>query len=546
MSITKIQKTSSSFTILGGGIAGLTTAYNLCKKLPHASKFKKPTITVVEASDRLGGWIKSDKHKLSNGLDILCEKGPRTLRLDGGRESMAMLELIDDLGIHDQVIFTPKSSPASTNRFVYYNKSLNSVPSKPIHIFSRISPAVRPVFRALFNDLLTKKNTPTDKTDESVAQLLERRFGKKIDDCLSSAILAGIYGADSNKLSARMVLNRLWKADRLHGKVSTGINKAVEHSKNIIGKDSFLISQLDIESKDWKTRYNSNADFWQKVHSSSVLSFVDGIQTLSDAIYNNIKSQANIKIITQDPCVKINRPLSSQNTVSVKLQSGLDIESGKVVNTVPLHQSKSFFENEALPKILTSNEYSSICLVNLTYQGKGICPVDGFGFLVPRDSWEEIGIIGVVFDSCCLPGQDRGSDITRFTVMMGGPTYEKMFKSNQSIQNDNLVSIATRSIKKALGITADPIHVDSSVLEDCIPLFSVNYHEQLAEYHTWLQSWNGSLFVTGAAFGGPGINPIILHAKDAATQLLSDLNIGSFKHNYDKPFTGLDVITKLY
>ncbi|PHH78287.1 hypothetical protein CDD82_3143 [Ophiocordyceps australis] len=66
--------------IVGGGLTGLTTAYYLAKRLPRTTR-----LTVYEASDRLGGWLQTERvaaEAMGLGMDggsIAFERGPRTL-----------------------------------------------------------------------------------------------------------------------------------------------------------------------------------------------------------------------------------------------------------------------------------------------------------------------------------------------------------------------------------------------------------------------------------------------------------------------------------
>ena len=64
--------------VLGGGITGLATAFELSRTLPNAK------ITIYEAANRLGGWLDSEMVRVDGG-QVLFEWGPRTLRntLDG-------------------------------------------------------------------------------------------------------------------------------------------------------------------------------------------------------------------------------------------------------------------------------------------------------------------------------------------------------------------------------------------------------------------------------------------------------------------------------
>jgi oxygen-dependent protoporphyrinogen oxidase len=81
-SLCRYQSTSKSqpenIAILGGGIAGLSSAYFVSKEFPNAK------ITLFEAGKETGGWIKSRRvqvegHDGKKG-EVLFELGPRTLR----------------------------------------------------------------------------------------------------------------------------------------------------------------------------------------------------------------------------------------------------------------------------------------------------------------------------------------------------------------------------------------------------------------------------------------------------------------------------------
>ena len=59
--------------VLGGGITGLATAFELSRKLPDAK------ITIYEAAKKLGGWMDSEIVPVGDG-EVVFEWGPRTLR----------------------------------------------------------------------------------------------------------------------------------------------------------------------------------------------------------------------------------------------------------------------------------------------------------------------------------------------------------------------------------------------------------------------------------------------------------------------------------
>jgi hypothetical protein len=71
------SNSNRDIAVVGGGLTGLTTAYYLAKQLPSTAK-----ITLYEGSDRLGGWIRTDRVPVDvDGVKgtVSFERGPRTL-----------------------------------------------------------------------------------------------------------------------------------------------------------------------------------------------------------------------------------------------------------------------------------------------------------------------------------------------------------------------------------------------------------------------------------------------------------------------------------
>jgi oxygen-dependent protoporphyrinogen oxidase len=75
---------SSKFLVLGGGISGLSAAYQLLGKVANPKN-----IIVLESSARLGGWIQSKRYE--DGA--IFELGPRGLR-PAGPAGTASLQLV--------------------------------------------------------------------------------------------------------------------------------------------------------------------------------------------------------------------------------------------------------------------------------------------------------------------------------------------------------------------------------------------------------------------------------------------------------------------
>ena len=73
-----------TYLVLGGGISGLTAAWNL------ARKGKGINVVLLEASQRVGGWIRSVKTRQGG----IFELGPRSVRVVAGRQQKIVLTMV--------------------------------------------------------------------------------------------------------------------------------------------------------------------------------------------------------------------------------------------------------------------------------------------------------------------------------------------------------------------------------------------------------------------------------------------------------------------
>lgn len=78
---------AKNIAVIGGGVSGLATAFNLTQDIPNAK------ITIYEKKEKLGGWVDSEQVEVDDG-SVLFEWGPRTLRPDLQGNGMATLQLV--------------------------------------------------------------------------------------------------------------------------------------------------------------------------------------------------------------------------------------------------------------------------------------------------------------------------------------------------------------------------------------------------------------------------------------------------------------------
>ena len=73
VSLLSTQRRAYNAAVIGGGITGLTAAWQLAQDAQCTG------VTLYEKSPRLGGWLESETVPVEGGKEVF-ENGPRTLR----------------------------------------------------------------------------------------------------------------------------------------------------------------------------------------------------------------------------------------------------------------------------------------------------------------------------------------------------------------------------------------------------------------------------------------------------------------------------------
>jgi oxygen-dependent protoporphyrinogen oxidase len=200
--------------VVGAGIAGLAAARALRRSAPAAD------VVVLEASPRVGGLIEtertSDGFVLEHGADCLLTTKPHGLAA------------VRALGLEREIAY------GSRGRRTYVARGDALVPMPPI--LGPLGPAATWAFlrspllsfagklRAAVEPLVPRRSSGDD---ESLADFAVRRFGPELASAVLEPLLAGIYGAETHRLSAHACVPRLCELERAHGSVVLGMQKAL-------------------------------------------------------------------------------------------------------------------------------------------------------------------------------------------------------------------------------------------------------------------------------------------------------------------------------
>ncbi|KAF3911753.1 hypothetical protein AA313_de0205944 [Arthrobotrys entomopaga] len=493
-----------SVAILGAGITGLAAAYNLCRFSPETN------VTLLEASPRTGGWVRSNKITTPNG-SILFESGPRSLR-PWTVNGIITLNLIEHLKLESEMILVPKTSPAAQNRYIYYANQLNKLPSSLMGAFSALS---LPVMKGAVGPMLLepfRRRRPANVEDESVESFLTRRFGANVTNNLISAVFHGIYAGDIAKLSANSLMHEQYRNEKVYGSIVRG---AVGVQESIL-EDQILRSMYSV-----RTRMLGD------IKGTSIYSFKGGMETLTRALDRDLREQDNVVVKTG---VEVTGLRYDDDTKSIEVQGleGPDNSFDFVISALPAAKTASLLP-PGTADTLSETPSVTVMVVNLFYDQLNKVGHSGFGYLIPKSVPLEQNphrALGVIFDSDAMPGQDERQG-TKVTVMLGGHWWDG--RASFPSEEEGL-AMAKEVLQQHLGITDPPMETLVSLQKDCIPQYEVHHAGRLRQAHEDLMNkMGGRLVLAGNSYGGVGLNDCVRSGRDAAFEVAAG-----------KPMTGLE------
>ncbi|GAB1863786.1 Protoporphyrinogen oxidase [Camponotus japonicus] len=469
--------------ILGGGISGLSAAYYA------ANNARNSAITLLEASNRVGGWIRSKR----SPSGAIFEQGPRTIR-PVGLAGKNTLNLVEDLQLNNKLIHIGRSHPATRNRLIYSDEALHLLPTSLKGIFKTLSLLDRPLINCLWTDLTAPK---ISKEDESIYNFVQRRLGQDIADNLISPIICGICAGDAQKISVNFLLKSLFEAEQKYGSIVKGV--LANRLKKFFSKSKDTVKENNTDSANLRLTLANRAqkEYW------ALWGLEGGLEQLPQALANNVRKRG-VRIQTEAKCEKLT---FKSNHVELLINGNIQ-ESSRVISSL---SAKNLAEivREQHPILSTELEEIptvTVVVVNFEFQ-EDVLPLQAFGFLVPPK--ENLSLLGVIFDSCVFPQKSS----TVLTVMMGGAWFEKYFGLNPS--EDHLLTTAIDHIKRILLIEEEPIAHNVAVLKDCIPQHVVGHTQRIKRIHDYISAHHIPLALCGSSYQGVGLNDVILSAKQA-------------------------------
>ena len=452
----KIDVTTEQKTvIIGGGIAGLASAWYLQKA--------GIDYVLLEGSDRFGGLINTHHED-----DSVIEMGPDAFIT---RKPWAM-DLVRDLNLQNDLI-----SVNETPERIYILSDGDLVPLPDG--LRLLVPTNVPAFlaspllswagklRVLMDNFIPAKS---NSTDESLADFVTRRMGSEALEKLADPLLAGVYNAEMNKQSILATFPQYSALEQQYGSLIRGMSETLKH----------------------------------KTPSSvpALVSFKRGMSQLVDTLVEKLTGDLHLNV----PASKI------EDSYKVSLADGTVLEADNIIIATSAKVASQLLENIApdSAQILGEIRYAGIGSMSLLYDVDDIPrALDAYGVVIPSSAGRMID--GMQWSSS--KWQSRAlDDKALIRVFFGGPHTREM----QDKSDSELMAIVREELRAILGVTAKPQLTHLSRWHNAYPQYDVGHIERVANIE---QSLPANIALAGNTYYGVGIPDTIHSAQKAVEKI---------------------------
>jgi protoporphyrinogen/coproporphyrinogen III oxidase len=460
--------------IVGGGIAGLATAYELSRR--------GLSFVVLESASRAGGVILSeaiDGFTIDGGPDALLIQKPDGIRL------------CEEIGLGDRLV------PTKLPRLAYIQRDgrLHALPAASVlGIPTRVGPFVTTRLFSWPGKLRMGMEVfvppRRDDTDESIGAFMARRFGREAVDYLAEPLLAGIHAGDVNRLSIEALFPRFVATERKYGSLLRAFRRmptAPPASTPPLGVTP---------ERDGARAAGSGGGVFRSLPGG-----------LSEMVHALVTRLGEARIRTQTPIASI----TGDGPFIVRAKSGETFEARAVVLATPAYVTAAITRNvdAELSRLCAEVPYASAATVALGFRREAVGhPLAGSGFVVPRV--EGTRILAGSWLSSKWPGR-APDDKVLLRAFVGGARDPRALEQSDA----ELIALSLAALRPLLAIAGTPILRRVYRWENANAQHEVGHLARLAAIERALARHPG-LFVTGSGFRGVGIPDCIADGRATA------------------------------
>jgi protoporphyrinogen/coproporphyrinogen III oxidase len=462
--------------VVGGGISGLATAYQLaCEGV---------NFTLFESSGRLGGIVETVH---SEGFVIEC--GPDSWVT----EKPWARELAAELGLEDQII----ASNDQWRRTYVLQGGQHLAQLVPIPDGMRMMVPAKwgpllesPLFswqarlaylREPKRAAELKASVPAD--DESVADFVRRHFGEEVTKAIAGPLLSAVFGGDIAQLSVRAVMPAFARMEAEEGSLIQAVQRRAQESPQPI-----------------------------------FTSLAGGLQTLIDRMVGRLPAAA---VHLRQPVLRIER---ERDVWGLTTSKGAELFDAVVLATPP-HVTDGLLRpldsQGARMAGLLPQQATSAIVVALAFDAAQAARMRiprGFGFVVPDAPRkpEEHPLLACTFVHQKFPGRvPEGAALLR--AFFGGHSAAALLAET----DDKLAECARLQLSRILGPLPEAAETLVRRWPLSMPQYAVGHLERMAELESLLSVMPG-LHLVGSAYYGVGLPDLIRQGRATARLLAGE------------------------
>jgi oxygen-dependent protoporphyrinogen oxidase len=453
----------AAVAVIGAGLTGLTAAYRL--------KQRGSRVVVYEASDRIGGVVKSERRD-----GYLAELGPNSM----AAPSPAVAALLSELGLDSSKV---SAAATARNRYIVRRGRMVRLPTSPAELLTSrlLSNAAK---LAIFGEPLVEAGD--SPVEESVAAFVRRRFNQEVLDYVANPFIAGIFAGDPEQLSVRHAVPHLHALERNQGSV------------------------IKAFAQSMKARREAG----QGAAGSTIISFRGGLQELPDALGSELKSE-----------VRLRAPVTQLRSGPKGWTVGAAFQTPELYDAV-VYAAPSYALDEIDLDLaggerlstLTSIVHPPVAVLALGFHKDQVShPLDGFGLLTPEV--ERRRVLGVIFSSSIFPGRAPDGHVL-MTAFVGGT------RDPDFVQADphTLTSRVLDDLRTLLGTQGEPTFRAVQIWPKAIPQYLLGYG-RFKEIADDVERRNPSLVLAGTYRDGVSVGDALASGEAAALRIADLLGI---------------------
>ncbi len=474
--MTSVAEEKQKVVIIGGGIAGLTSAFYLQKKIKENQL--PIDIQLIEASHRLGGKLQTVRR---DGFTI--ERGPDSFLA----RKTSMIRLAKEVGMDDQLVHN-----STGKSYVLVNNKLHPMPGGSIMgIPTEIGPfittglfSIPGKLRAAADFLLPRSEAGKD---QALGQFFRRRLGNEVVENLIEPLLSGIYAGDIDQLSLMSTFPQFYEVEQKYRSLIIGMKKSTPNQ-----------AKQPVQNKPTKGAF---------------LTFKTGLQSFAEAIEAKLDPHSILKGHKVEKITRMN------SQYRIFLNNGEEMTADCVIAATPHQITQSMFSDYRFFDPLKTVPSTSVATVAMAFPKEAIKnDIEGTGFVVSRNSDYSI-------TACTWTHKKWAHSTPEGKVLLRCYVGRAGDETIVDLSDDQINKIVLDDLKKTMDITMNPDFSIISRWKNAMPQYTVGHKQRLATILEKMKQELPGVFLAGASYGGVGVPDCIDQGEAAVKGVLEYLKI---------------------